>query len=97
MVFKFIQLSRYTLTLACHRKQISIIAHIVLLLQLRSQTKMLSLYICLCAHLYERSCIYRCALLFIWFKNEKLYIFMSIITSEYELFIELHVAKTFLW
>ena len=104
MVFKFIQLSHYTLTLACHRKQISIIAHIVLLLQLRSQTKMLSLYICLCAHLYERSCIYRCALLFIWFKNEKeaftwfkFYSLMNIITTESELFIEFHVAKTFLW
>ena len=70
---------------------------------------MLSLYICLCAHLYERSCIYRCALLFIWFKNEndfseegaftwfKFYSLMNIITSESELFIELHVAKTFLW
>ena len=82
MAFKFIQLSRYTLTLACHRKQISIIAHIVLLLQLRSQTKMLSICICLCGYLFERLCVYRCALLFIWFKNEKFYIFMNIITSD---------------
>ena len=58
MVFKFIQLSRYTLTLACHRKQISIIAHIVLLLQLRSQTKMLSLYIYVYVHICMKDHVY---------------------------------------
>ena len=45
MLFKFIQLSSATLTLACHRKRISIITHIVLLPQLRSLAHMVYIYI----------------------------------------------------